>query len=114
MNLPDIGERLRSLREESKLTQKTIAEYLSCDQSFISKLENGERMITSDIIERLSILFCCPIDYILYGEDMGKECVVSFRRKDITPEDLKSLAMINKIALNQFEMDKILGDILDD
>ena len=113
MNLTQIGKRIKSLREESKLTQTKIAEYLSLDQSMIAKMEKGERNITSDVIEKLSALFCCTVDYILFGENQEQKCMVSFRTSNLTSDDLKSLAIINKIVLNQFEMDKMLGDAND-
>ena len=108
MDLIKIGERIRRLREESKLTQAKIAEYLSLDQSMIAKMEKGERNISSDVIEKLSALFCCTDDYILFGEKQGQKCTVSFRTSNLTSNDFKSLATINKIVLNQFEMDKML------
>ena len=107
MDLIDIGKRIRSLRDESKLTQTKLSEYLSLDQSMIAKIERGERSISSDVIEKLSYLFCCTTDYILTGEDSEQKCLISFRSGDITESDLESLAIINKIVLNQFEMDKI-------
>ncbi|MBS4456879.1 helix-turn-helix transcriptional regulator [Tuanshanicoccus lijuaniae] len=108
MDLVEIGKRIKSLRNESKLTQNKIAEYLSLDQSMIAKMEKGERNITSDVVEKLSALFCCTVDYILFGDNQEQQCAVSFRTNDLTADDLKSLAIINKIALNQFEMDKML------
>ena len=39
MNLVEIGKRIRSLRDESKLTQTKLSEYLSLDQSMIAKIE---------------------------------------------------------------------------
>lgn len=108
MNLVEIGKRIRSLRDESKLTQTKLSEYLSLDQSMIAKIEKGERNITSDVIEKLSALFCCTVDYLLFGENQEQKCTVSFRTNNLTSDDLKALAIINKIVLNQFEMDKML------
>ena len=110
MNLIQIGKRIKSLREESKLTQTKIAEYLSLDQSMIAKMEKGERNITSDVIEKLSTLFCCTVEYILSGENKKQEFTVSFRTSNLTSDDLKSLAIVNKIVLNQFKMDSILEE----
>lgn len=108
VNLVEIGKRIKSLRKESKLTQADIAGYLSLDQSMVAKMEKGERNITSEVIEKLSALFCCTVDYILFGVNQEQKCIVSFRTSNLTPDDLKSLAVINKIVLNQFEMDKML------
>lgn len=110
MDLSKIGKRIQELRSKSGLTQTLVAEYLSFDQSFISKIEKGERMITADVIEKLASLFCCPVGYILSEDNLNQECVVSFRSSSLTSEDLKSLATINKIVLNQFEMDKMLEE----
>lgn len=108
LNLIQIGKRIKSLREEAELTQTKIAEYLSLDQSMIEKMEKGETNITSDVIEKLSTLFCCTIDYIFFGKNKRQKRMVSFKTSNLTSNDLKSLAIINKIALNQFEMDKLL------
>ena len=107
MDLIDIGKRIKGLRKDANLTQSKVADFLSLDQSMIAKIERGERSISSDVIEKLSYLFCCTTDYILTGEDSEQKCMISFRSGDITESDLESLTIINKIVLNQFEMDKI-------
>ena len=76
----------------------------------IAKMEKGERNITSDVIEKLSTLFCCTVEYILSGENKKQEFTVSFRTSNLTSGDLKSLAIVNKIVLNQFKMDSILEE----
>ena len=110
MNLVDIGKRIQTLRKRARLNQATVAAYLSVDQSMIAKMEKGERNISSDVIEKLSALFCCPVDYILFGEKASTQCEVAFRAKAIHSEDLHSLARLNKIVLNQFELDKMGED----
>lgn len=106
MDLIDIGKRIKGLRKDANLTQSKVAEFLSLDQSMIAKIER-EKNISSDVIEKLSYLFCCTKNYILTGEDSEQKCMISFRSGDITESDLESLTIINKIVLNQFEMDKI-------
>ena len=59
MDLIDIGKRIKGLRKDANLTQNKVAEFLSLDQSMIAKIERGERSISSDVIEKLSYLFCC-------------------------------------------------------
>lgn len=68
----------------------------------------GERNITSDVIEKLSALFCCTVPSLLLGEQDDHKCIVSFRENKLTIQDFNVLAMIHKLALNQFEMDKLL------
>lgn len=108
MNLVEIGKRMKALREESNLTQTKLAEYLSLDQSMIAKMEKGERKLTADVVDKLSRLFCCPVEFLLSGEASENKCTISFRTNALTADDLKALAAINKIVLNQFEMNQML------
>lgn len=110
LNLSKVGERIKIFREKANLTQARVAEYLSLDQSMIAKMEKGERTINSDVIEKLSFLYCCPVDYILHGDKTNLNSQISFRTNTLNKDDLKSLSLINKMVLNQFEMDKILGE----
>lgn len=106
-DLKIMGKKIKELRTKSNLTQSIVAEFLSVDQSLIAKIEKGERNINVDMIEKLSELFCCPIEYILDEEEYDDSCTIAFRKKDIEDINLEALAVINKIVLNQFEMDKI-------
>ncbi len=110
----EIGEKMKNLREKSGLTQKQVADYLSVDQSLISKFEKGERTITSSALEQLATLFCCPVSSIISGEKITPTYSIAFRTSDFKRDDLSSLAVINKIALNQFKMDKLYEDVKND
>ena len=102
-----LGNRIRSLREKSKLTQSQVAMFLGVDQSLVSKYEKGDRSISSDVIESLCDLFCCPLDNLL-SEDVSEIPVnIAFRTSDLTAKDLEDLTVINRIALNQMKMDEI-------
>ena len=114
LNRKDIGIRIRALREASNLTQSNLSEFLDMDQSNLSKIEKGERPINSYDIERLSRLFCCASDYILYGVESNVRGSIAFRAGDLGNEDLEALSVVNAIALNQFEMDDILGELDDE
>ena len=114
IGISDIGARIKSLREKSNLTQKQIAEYLSVDQSLISKFEKGERSISTDILSQLATLFCCPISTLVSGEKMTPVYNIAFRTSSMDTADLNTLAIINKIALNQLKMDQLAGGNVND
>ena len=106
INLATIGAKVKFLREKANLTQKQLAEYLSVDQSLISKFENGERSINSDALNKLADLFCCTVE-LLNSENSIQEYSISFRTTNLTIDDMKILATINRIALNQLKMERL-------
>ena len=58
-------DRLRDLRENRDISQKSIAAYLMCDQSLYSKYERGERDIPLRHLIRLATLYQVSIDYLV-------------------------------------------------
>lgn len=107
LDLKNVGRNIKKLREKSGLNQKQIAEFLGLDQSMISKIEKGERNISSDLIDRLANLFCCPVSSIVLSDETLISGI-NYKSDLITKEELDSLALINKIVLNQYEMDRIV------
>lgn len=104
VDLKDVGRNIKNMREKSGLNQRQVAEFLDLDQSMISKIEKGERNISASLIDKLADLFCCPVSSLVSGED-NINCKIAFRSNAISSEDLKALSIVNKIVLNQFEMD---------
>lgn len=102
-----IGNRLKELRKKSGLMQKHIADYLGVDQSLIARFENGDRTMTSANLEKLAMLYCCPVSMILSGEPCTMSLKFSFRTDNASMKDLEALAEINKIVLNQMMMDQL-------
>jgi len=113
-NLLNIGMKIKQLRENANLTQKQIADFLSIDQSLVSKFEKGERSINSDILNQLATLFCCPISTLISNETIVPKYTIAFRTTAIENTDLNALSIINKIALNQFKMDQLAGGAAND
>ena len=104
----DIGSKIKRLREGSNISQAQIATYLGIDQSMVSKIENGERNPSIELIDKLSILFGCSIDSIDAKEECNTSLEFAFRASNINNDDLEAIASINRIALNLREMKNIL------
>ena len=64
--------RLRDLREDHDLSQRTLAEYLGMPQTQYSRYERGVRDIPTDILIRLAILYKTSTDYLLGLTDNPK------------------------------------------
>ena len=57
--------RIKDLREDSDLTQKTLAEYLRIKQNTYSQYENGQRQLPIDVLILLARYYKTSTDYIL-------------------------------------------------
>ena len=108
LNFELIGKRFNELREGSGFTQTQIAEYLGVDQSYISKCEKNERQFSTDVLEKAAELFGCTIDYFVDESSEFVPMPISLRAKSVDEEDLKSIAAMNKIALNLRFMEGLL------
>jgi len=63
--------RIRDLREDNDLSQKSIADYLMCDQSLYSKYERGEREIPLKLVVKLAVFYKTSVDYIVGLTDVS-------------------------------------------
>jgi len=104
-----IGENIKILREQSGLTQSNLAKYLKVDQSLISKIEKNERIITSDMLDKLSALFGVTTESMISDLDSINRIAFALRASEISGEDLETIGAINKIALNLNFMTRLLG-----
>lgn len=83
----------KKLRTTYKLTAKQLAEYLGIDEDTYNAIELKSKTLTSDQLEKLEALFYNP-NFFKTGEIF-------------LVEDLKAFADVNRIAMNQEQMDKI-------
>ena len=65
MYLPRIGEKLKQLRKQKKLSQVTLAEWLGVSKSVISSYENEIHLPPYDVLLKLSRIFGVSTDYLL-------------------------------------------------
>jgi transcriptional regulator with XRE-family HTH domain len=107
-NFELIGKRFNELRNRSGLTQSQIAEFLDVDQSYISKCEKNERQFSVDILEKAAELFGCTLEYFTDESSEFKLMPMALRARSVDVEDLKTIAAINKIALNLRFMEGLL------
>ncbi len=69
---------LKRLRNESKLTQKTIAEKLKTNRNTYKNWENGLVMIPLEYADKLSLFYNVRLSYIL---GVAKTCVNNIKIK---------------------------------
>ena len=75
-------ERIRNLREDRDLSQKTIADYLGCSQVAYSYYELGQRSIPLECLCKLADYYNCSTDYLLGRTDEKAPYPKSRRNKN--------------------------------
>ena len=103
-----IGNNIKTLRDGMGFTQSTIARFLNVDQSLISKVEKGERILSADMLEKLTCLFGVSVDAIEGSDIEASSLSFAFRASDLSVEDLEAISAINRIALNSEYMAELL------
>lgn len=59
------GEKLRILRKQRGLSQTELAESLDVQQSYVGKLERGERMPNVAMLGKVAALFSVSFDQLM-------------------------------------------------
>lgn len=70
-----LNQRLKSLRQEKKITQEQLAEIIGVERSSIGKYESPNKPVvpSSDIIIKLAEYFNVSVDYLLGREEKPSE-----------------------------------------
>lgn len=72
-----LGENIRRLREDNKLTQKDVAKAIKVTEATISLWESDSRVPRMGAVQQLSDLFNVPMSEIIEGSSGG--AVAAFR-----------------------------------
>lgn len=65
-----IGSRLKSVRKEKKLTQKTVAEALNISKPVLSQYESDQRTPSVERLISLARFYQASLDYICENVDI--------------------------------------------
>jgi transcriptional regulator with XRE-family HTH domain len=99
-------------RESREMTQKELAEGISVNQGWLSRVESGVRDITDDILQRISQFLNYPIGFFfqkdkIYG--FGPTELFNRKRQSITSKKLQTIhAQIN---IKRIQLSRILRGV---
>ena len=65
-------KRIKDLREDNDITQKTIAQFLNMSQNGYSQYETNTNKIPVEILKKLAIYYNTSIDYLVELTDVKK------------------------------------------
>jgi len=106
--MTSIHEKLKTMREKAGLRQEQIADYLGVTQTFISKVETGERNLTVDQLESLVNLYGYSLASFTKMEEEAHPIQFAFRAQEVSQGDLHCIAEIGRIAINSRFMTRML------
>ncbi|BCJ92581.1 hypothetical protein acsn021_01500 [Anaerocolumna cellulosilytica] len=94
INYEKLGFRIKKARLNKNLTQENIADYVGCNVSHISNIENNHTKVSLNVLLAIANALNTSIDYLLYEQ-----------------YDNSSLALDNAIikALKDFDNEKKLS-----
>lgn len=94
MDLIKIGQFLRKLRNEKKLTQEQLGEILGVTNKTISRWENGNYLPSVEMLQLLSEYYSVSINELLAGELLMEN---NFKEK--AEENIKSVLSVSAFSL---------------
>ena len=99
-----LGNRLRTLRKNRKLTQKDLSEHFSIDRSTISKYEKDILLPDSKLLKYLAEYFNVSADYLLGIADIKKDMCYE-NLSDQEKYALKFAHKLNELGLEITDID---------
>lgn len=107
----EIGERMRLAREAAKLTQAAAAAAIDVARTTIVAIEQGQRRVKTDELQKLAQLYGTSANAILRQEAVHLDMVPRFRRlpqsADKATEDAARL--LNDLVRSEVELENALG-----
>jgi transcriptional regulator with XRE-family HTH domain len=96
---PEVGARLRALREQHRLSLRALAEKCGLSSNAISLIERGENSPSVSTLHRLASAFNIPITD--FFQDETKQTIVLIKR-DIGPRSQRNGAVMESLGIGLF------------
>ena len=71
----DIGERLRSIREQMHMTREEFSEKIDITDSFLGQIERGERALSVKTLKKVVKYTGVSAEYLLFGKITNNETI---------------------------------------
>ena len=107
----EIGERLRTARETAKLTQAAAAEAIGAVRTTIVAIEQGQRRVRMDELQKLAAIYDTSANSILRREAIHLDMVPRFRKLSQSNGSATESAarLLNDLVRAEVELENALG-----
>lgn len=92
-----VGERIRALRIEQRLTIEQLAARVGVSKGFLSDVENDQRRLGSDSLLRVAQALGASVDFLLSGDEPETPLVAP----DVIPRELAVFAQEEGLSYMQ-------------
>ncbi len=89
MYIPELGTRIKQLRNQKNISQVNLAKLLGVSKSVVSSYENGIHLPPYDVLTKMARIFGVSTDYLL---GVGSNRVVCV--EGLTDTQIEALIMI--------------------
>lgn len=98
------GQRLEALRELFNLTQTGLADRVGVNQSFLSRIEKGERPLPPDLVSKLTMIYKVPATFFEVQPSDREALVQTFwKTAKATAADERRIKRLHREAARVFE-----------
>jgi Zn-dependent peptidase ImmA (M78 family)/DNA-binding XRE family transcriptional regulator len=107
----EAGERLRLARETANVTQAAAASAIGVARTTIVAIEQGERRVRIDEVQKLAKLFGTSVNALLRREAIHVDLAPRFRKLDGDHDDAadKAADLLASLARAEVELENLLG-----
>lgn len=94
----EIGLRIKTMRMKANIYQTSMAKTIGVSQTHMSNIESGRAGLTLENLVKMSHIFNCDIDEIVFGPRPKQEDTTMDLLKSCTMEDvIQALAMLRSV-----------------
>ena len=107
INLIEVGDRVRALREAKKLSKTKLADIVGVSRQFIGNIENGDSDLCCDTLIKIAKALDTSDMYLLHGTEIEKiecSCEILQLLEGRTSKEVNLAYMILKVVLECFKM----------
>jgi Zn-dependent peptidase ImmA (M78 family)/DNA-binding XRE family transcriptional regulator len=107
----ELGERLRIAREAARVTQLDAAEAIKVARTTLVAMEQGQRRIRIDELQKLALLYNISVNALLRQEAVHVDLTPRFRKLISSEDDASRAAsqLLTDLAAAEVELENLLG-----
>ncbi|SFO08298.1 Helix-turn-helix [Pseudobutyrivibrio sp. JW11] len=77
INYEELGKKIKNLRIEKGLTQENLADYVGCNTSHISNIENSYTKLSLNVLLAIANALNVSVDYLLADQLNSTSTIIS-------------------------------------